>query len=113
MKWHEGRQGTGYRVLTLFESKRLKCDLHIIKVEAQGHVPEHLDAVGGDYEHHRVNMHMSAPQPKSIVYIGRTPIVRRIYRFRPDIQPHGVTRVRSWPMWILSFGWLKKVSIPT
>ncbi len=102
MSWKEGRQGTGYRVLKLFESKRLKCDVYILHFPEDSYAPTHVDPAPEGYEHHRINVVVSGA-PWTVV--GGVP--KRVQRFRPDIVPHHVNAVHG-DRWIFSVGWLRK-----
>jgi hypothetical protein len=121
-KWEEGRQG-GYEKLTIFSSKKLKCDLHLIRLKAFCCVPWHKDPVAAGFEHHRINLDLIRPSKGGVTKIAiheRTLATRpasRLYRFRPDLQYHEVSTVcdpdvRGESLLILSFGWLKKVKPP-
>lgn len=103
MNWKEGRQGTGYRTLKLFESKRLRCDVYILHFPEGSYAPTHVDAAPDGYEHHRINVVVSG-EPWRKVSGGRG---SRVCRFRPDIVPHHVSVSKS-DRWIFSVGWLRK-----
>jgi len=116
MKWKEGRQGDGYRVLTLFSSKRFKCDLHLVVVPSGSGVPWHLDPATDGYEHHRVNLTLQRPAAGGETWIDSPTAIsgiehqtKRLYRFRPDLARHVVTPVRAGKLALLSFGWLAKL----
>lgn len=105
MKWREGRQGTGYRVLTLWQKW---FDLHIIHYPVGAHIPLHVDPVNGS-EHHRVNIVLREALRGGIAYFDAIHVDRwcrsRIIKFRPDIVEHGVTKVREGSRIVLSIGW--------
>ena len=121
-KWKEGRQGTGYYKMKLFESKLLKFDVYILKMEENAnifpppHIPDHYDKVEG-YKHHRLNVILKRP-----IHGGRFRIQKkglywyefveghkkRMHYFRPDLEKHGVTFLLEGTRYVISIGWLTK-----
>lgn len=105
-----GRLGTGYRKMTLFSSKRLGCDLHILWFPRGSHTPVHVDPVS-DRRHYRANIVLKNAivgghfESSGVIY----KIDKRLYVFRPDIELHGVSRVAYGSRWVLSFGFVRKV----
>lgn len=96
-----GRQGTGYKTLTLFKTflpnwvrrvtKFVAVDCYIIVYPDGSHIPPHTDSVGVG-RHHRLNIILKRPLfggeficPKSFR------LFNRIYYFRPDEMEHAVT----------------------
>lgn len=111
--WKEGRQGGGYRKLTLLNCKRFKFDLHFISMPTGSSVPWHTDPSPEGHEHHRVNLTLRRPRSGGETWI-EAPFVmlrvpRRCYRFRPDLARHCVTPIEDGELWLLSFGWLSKL----
>lgn len=116
-KWKEGRQGTGYYKMKLFESKLLKLDVYILKMPPRSHVPLHTDPVKG-YKHHRFNFILQNAEiggylrlywnldDEEVWITNRKP---RYQYFRPDTQKHAVTLIEgSKSRYVLSIGWLTK-----
>ena len=109
MKWERGRQGEGYLKLTLFSSRLLKCDCHVIRLPQGSRVPPHRDPCPPGYEHHRVNITLRRAKKGGRTFFERPPHPRgRIYRFRPDVVHHWVTMVTEGSLWLFSVGWLKR-----
>ena len=113
--WEEGRQSGGYRKLTLAASKWLKFDCHLIVLPEGSEVPEHTDPAPGGYVHHRINITLTFAKRGGITWIRSLgdwdwplPMTDRIYRFKPSINPHGVMKVESGALRLLSIGWLRK-----
>lgn len=110
-KWITGRQNTGYEKFTLIFSKTLALDAYIIRIPMGVEVPTHTDTVTPNFSHHRVNITLRAARKGGLTYIednGKLIMAKWAYKFRPDIQPHRVTKVEEGELWILSFGWLTK-----
>jgi hypothetical protein len=102
VKWEMGRQGTGYRKLPLFQSKKLSCDAWLIDYPPDTHIPTHTDPVSGK-KHFRLNILLWGQDN----FRGKTIFSsKRIKLFRPDISPHSVERVASRRI-IFSIGWAR------
>ena len=114
-RWEHGRLGQGYSKLTLLYSTALNIDAYILVVPTCGVVPHHRDPVPNGFEHHRVNITLRKPKRGGITYIeaGNPGCYEagqgRMYRFRPDTRTHFVTAILKGQLWLLSFGWLRKV----
>jgi hypothetical protein len=100
LNWQEGRQGTGYRKLTLWQSALLSCDGYLIKYPSHSHIPTHTDPVPNK-KHYRLNILLKGEDKFKGDTIFST---KRIKFFRPDIMPHSVEEV-AVPRLILSIGW--------
>lgn len=118
-RWEHGRQGSGYKKLTLLSSKLLKFDVHILVIPEGVSVPVHRDPSPEGYGHHRVNITLRKPNAgghtfieegvnKSTGQATHKKYTDRWYRFRPDRQEHFVTRVLRGELRLLSIGWLSK-----
>lgn len=116
-RFKKGRQGGGYKVMTLFSSKRLKMDLILFLMPEGSELPEHTDPCARPgYEHHRANLILMAPKSGGITTVCDHESVRSFslgkrlvaYKFRPDKLRHGVTKVEKGKRVALSLGWLKK-----
>ena len=111
--WEEGRQGTGYFKMKLFESKRFKFDIYLIRFPKGSHIARHSDPAPEGYEHHRLNVKLKrADEGGEFIREYKTWDFRyaekRIEKFRPDIQEHYVTKITKGTRYILSIGWLKE-----
>lgn len=104
-----GRQRSGYFRLTLFSSKWLKWDAHVIYYPHGTGIPRHCDPspVKG-YRHHRVNIILKKPRgggvfntidPKAKLFLGR------VVYFSPEHEHH-LTECRGSGRMVISFGWL-------
>lgn len=116
MKWKEGRQGTGYKVLTLFKSERFKCDCHIIKYDVGAYIPQHTDPAPDGYVHKRINFvwrSLDCVGGRFFSY-GATilPIFKcgllGVFLFEPSELPHWVEKIERGKRWVFSLGWLKR-----
>ena len=108
--WSLGRQsnplfGDYYKMLLVRFSK---LELHIIKIPEGTKIKTHVDPVRG-FEHHRLNITLFRPRLGGHFYrSGGTHDDKRFIYFRPDRQLHGLTRVHSGTMILLSLGWVRK-----
>ena len=110
MNWTNGRQNSDYKKLKIFESKLLKMDMYLIKYDIGDWIPYHTDKVPGK-EHHRFNITLSQAQEggKFTTHHRTKPKLwtRRTILFRPDLEPHGVSKVRKGKRYVISIGWLR------
>ena len=105
MKWEEGRQGSGYFKCLLAQG--LSWDFYLLRYPKGAFIAGHTDPVEGK-EHHRVNLVLKKAKEGGQFWCrGRRTKARRLVKFRPDIQVHGVNEVRSGTRWVLSFGWVR------
>lgn len=107
MKWELGRQGTGYKKITLLENKAIiPFDLHVIKYDGGDYIPPHTDPVPyGD--HYRLNIVLWKSGKGGDFKCDRAILNwPRIKFFRPDIHEHSVTAVESGTRVVLSFGFI-------
>jgi len=110
-KWRDGRQRTGYRVMTLFSSHLLRCDIHLIWYGVGSRVPPHKDPVPNPrYRHHRFNVVLKKPKIGGYFRCAGPyyhSFDRRVIYFCPE-NTHSVTRVGGSSRVVISFGWLTK-----
>lgn len=110
-EWEEGRQGTGYKKLELFNrwkffSKR-KWDLYLLQYPVGSGIPKHRDLLP-DHKHYRLNIYLwnaesgGVPEHESVI-IGN----RFFTLFRPDLSLHSVSTVTKGTRYVLSFGFSK------
>ncbi len=122
--WEEGRQGTGYRKLTLFRGHRfLPFDCYLIDYPVGSSVPTHTDPVEGK-RHFRLNIllmgedvyggkslfktsSLFARDTSSLLSIVCRALRPHITFFRPDIMPHSVSTVSKRRL-VFSIGWAIK-----
>lgn len=102
MKWTDGRQNSGYSKLTLFSSKRLKCDAYILKIPAGVAIPQHVDFVP-NAKHHRINITLRGRISMWVVG-GYFSIGDWFSYFRPDRSHSAPAVVKD--TYLFSFGWL-------
>lgn len=105
--WQFGRQGTGYEVFTLINSKKLNFDCHLIRYPVGASIPAHVDPVSrGD--HYRLNIEIWRPKAGGELICSQSIWRRgRINLFRPDKAIHAVTEVKEGIRYVLSIGWVK------
>lgn len=103
MKWQQGRQGTGYEKLLLFQSRRLMCDVWLLRSSPGVAIPEHVDSVPG-YRHYRANV-ILRPALVGGRFLADDWIVNwsRLKIFRSD-KPHSVSAIDAGTRLVLSFG---------
>ena len=107
MNWIEGRQGSGYYKLKIFESKLLKMDCYILKYPEGSYIDVHKDPVPEPYEHHRLNVILKKAEKGGTFLLDYVEQTGRIHKFRPDIQEHNLHRIEKGIRYVLSIGWLK------
>ena len=107
LPWQQGRQGTGYNKIRLFESRRLMCDCYLLYYPEGSEIPLHTDAVQAG-KHYRLNL-MLKKAKKGGEFICESPIFKgwRVFLFRPDVSPHSVTKIESGYRVMLSVGWVR------
>lgn len=111
-RFKEGRQGTGYKTLTLFsvkvpvKIKLLGFDGHIIHYPDGSNIKPHKDTVQ-EGKHYRINLVLKRPErggkfgcEGKFINIGN-----RLFVFRPDIQEHFVSSCIGSRI-VLSIGWV-------
>lgn len=107
-KWDEGRQGSGYRVLTLVNNSQIKFDMHLIHYPEKSSIPPHKDPANFQQRHYRLNIEVKRPK-KGGQFECEQCIFRwwRIALFRPDEQQHSVTQIEEGTRMVFSIGWLR------
>lgn len=108
--WQDGRQGGGYSKLTIWQSKRFKFDVYLLKLPLGSKVQWHTDPAPYGFEHHRINVELrSARRGGHTVFerSGKFQVAKRAYHFRPDKEQHFVSPVLDGSILMLSIGWLK------
>lgn len=105
-RWADGRQGSGYKIMYLWN---WKFDVVLIRFPYRTHAPSHKDEVPGR-NHHRINIELRKPHKGSDFSIDAKYIVfkaPRIVWFRPDLGGHALSKNLSTRKncWLLSIGW--------
>ncbi len=117
LRWIDGRQGGGYERMLLLRSAWFKFDFYLLRLPTGAIVQPHIDRVPDGFEHHRINITLRSARSGGVTFIDPKPVSRerstydiapKHYRFRPDIQRHGVNKVLEGSVLLLSFGWLKR-----
>ncbi|MEL7296194.1 MAG: 2OG-Fe(II) oxygenase [Pseudomonadota bacterium] len=111
LRWRSGRQQTGYEKMLLgINPFIVPWDCYLLRYKEGAEIPSHTDPVDGR-KHYRVNVVLSEAEDGG-EFECDTPIFasRRIKFFRPDQQPHSVSRVNAGTRYVLSFGWVLKAT---
>jgi hypothetical protein len=109
--WTEGRQGSGYFKLKLFESKRFKFDIYLLKFPFASYINWHTDPSIDGYEHHRLNIVLKKAKGGRFMINDQFHYFEsngRFNYFRPDIQEHAVSIIYKGTRYVLSIGWLRR-----
>lgn len=108
-KWTYGRQNSGYKKFTFFSSKKLRCDMHLLKFETGSFISMHLDPVEIGYDHYRLNIILKNAKKGGKFLISKCIFSNsRVKFFRPDEELHGVTLVTEGTRYVLSIGWVRR-----
>jgi hypothetical protein len=100
-RWLPGRQGTGYQKRPLLQLWFL--DAYLLRFPEGSHVPEHTDQVLG-CRHWRLNLVLRRALRGGEFVCGRAWRLGRLALFRPDTEPHSVTRIDEGTRYVLSLG---------
>lgn len=107
--FEEGRQGTGYLKLKLFEFRKiLKSDCYLLKFPEGSSIGEHVDPVS-EGKHYRLNVVLKRPAVGGLLFC-ESPIFRlgeRVCFFRPDVSKHSVSKIEKGSRWVFSLGFLR------
>jgi len=111
-KWTPGRQGGGYRIAYLWN---WLFDLVLIHYPTGSYIHWHTDPVPKGLKHFRLNIVLVKANGGDFYCrtVSLNPEgedgtfwkVGRFVLFRPDIQPHRVSKIVSGERWVLSIGW--------
>lgn len=112
-KWEEGRQGTGYEKLQLWNRwkyfSKYKWDLYLLRYRVGAGIPLHRDPLES-HQHYRLNIYLWNAKAGGVPYHDSTIFNNRFFTlFRPDISIHKVTPVKEGVRYVLSFGFSKRV----
>ena len=111
LKWEKGRQNTGYDKLLLMANPFvIPFDCYLLRFPEGSEIPPHRDPVKSG-RHYRLNIILKR-SPGGGEFVCGDPIfqTRRIKFFRSDLSTHSVTRVVGGPRYVLSVGWILRVS---
>lgn len=104
-RWGEDVYGTGYRLFTLFFSKRLGIDCYLFHYKEGSYIPKHKDPSAGG-RMYRLNIELVKAKKggqfvcKKMIWQWRD----RIYFFRADDSYHYVTPIEEGTRWVFSIG---------
>jgi len=102
--WSEGRQGSGYYVMPLICSNRLRFDSYILKFPDKSYIDDHKDPVEKGI-HVRINIVIKKPSAGGVFACEKTILnLPRLKIFRPDKYNHSVSEVFGKPRIVLSVG---------
>jgi hypothetical protein len=102
--WTKGRLGNGYEKLCL--CKFLFFDMYFLRFPLDSYIDTHTDPVPKG-RHFRLNIVLKKSKLGGVFVCDDAMInTPRIKYFRPDIQPHGVSPIRSGNRFVLSIGWI-------
>ena len=113
IKWEEGRQKGGYLKFKLFQSKKFKFDIYILKFPVGSFVPPHTDPAVKGYKHFRLNVILKNAKEGGVFSIMsktfnfKSKFFGRINFFRPDKHVHRVSKVKIGTRYVLSIGFLR------
>ncbi len=119
-KFKDGRQGTGYKVWTIYESLEKGIDLHLIYYPKGSYIPMHRDPlpIEFDAEKYRIErtnvLLWDCKKGGNFVYENMIrhkaikSFLGRVTKFDPSIIKHSVTMVREGSRLVLSFGKIKE-----
>jgi hypothetical protein len=102
-KWVDGREGTGYQILTLVRTSILPFDCYIIRYPTGSYMPPHRDKVKGK-KHYRLNLILRRARGGEFVVKNAIFRSSRLNIFRPDLETHSVTKVESGTRYVFSIG---------
>jgi len=105
LPWQDGRQGTGYKKIRMFESKRLRADCYLLYYPTGTEIPVHVDRVLGN--HYRLNIILKQAKAGGEFQCAKNICsFWRIRFFRSDFG-HSVSKITSGYRLLLSFGWVR------
>ena len=108
LRWQTGRQQSGYQKRLLIRCRWLfKFDIYLLKFPFGSEIASHTDEVIGG-RHFRLNLILKHAQ-KGGEFICSKGILNcsRLKLFRPNITPHGVSKVLLGTRLVLSIGWVR------
>lgn len=112
-KWEEGRQGTGYEKLQLWNRWKYfspyKWDLYLLRYKEGSGIPRHKDPLE-KHKHYRLNIYLWNAKAGGVPEHDETIISNRFFTlFRPDLHTHSVSTVTKGTRYVLSFGFSKLI----
>lgn len=115
-KWEKGQENTGYYRMVLFHSKKLQCEIALVKFPEMSYQPKKID-IFPKKENYRLNftlkhaksgglmkLHSRHKGFKASHTIGKD---KRKVLFRPDIGQHEICRVTKGSRYDIYLGWTK------
>ena len=105
-KWGNDIHNTGYRIFTLFYSRKLRSDLYLFHYPQGSWIPKHKDPAKYG-PHFRLNLEIVRPK-KGGVFKCQNVVFScfngRLFLFRADANYHSVSKIEEGSRWVLSFG---------
>jgi len=108
-RWQNGRQQSGYdKMLILWGLLPLPFDIYLIRYRLGSYIKPHVDKVKSG-KHYRLNIVLKQSKAGGDFICSECIInTKRIKLFRPDLNEHSVTEVKSGTRYILSIGLVRK-----
>lgn len=108
-RWQQGRQKSGYdKMLLLYGLLPIPFDIYLIRYREGSFIAAHTDKVVSG-KHFRLNIVLKKCKEGGEFKCTNSIIdTARIKLFRPDINEHSVTEVKSGNRYILSIGWINR-----
>lgn len=112
IKWEPGRQGTGYLKKLLWFGptpfSTVWFDAYLLKFPVGSDIPWHVDSVKPGEKHYRLNVYLKGAKRGGEFLCKKPPLFNGGFFqvFRPDINPHMVTKIEEGTRYVLSIGWV-------
>ncbi|MCG7562843.1 2OG-Fe(II) oxygenase [Pseudoalteromonas sp. McH1-42] len=106
-RWESGRQDSGYDKMLLGGAIwPIKFDCYLIHFPAGSEIKQHVDQVTSG-KHYRLNIILKhAKQGGEFICQNTLLNWSRVKLFRPDTEPHAVSRITEGSRYVLSIGWV-------
>ncbi|MEC4089178.1 MULTISPECIES: 2OG-Fe(II) oxygenase [Pseudoalteromonas] len=106
-RWESGRQDSGYDKMLLGGAIwPIKFDCYLIHFPAGSEIKQHVDQVTSG-KHYRLNIILKhAKQGGEFICQNTLLNWSRVKLFRPDKEPHAVSRITEGSRYVLSIGWV-------
>jgi len=103
-RWGNDKFDTGYRIFTIFYSKKFRWDTYLFHYKEGSHIPKHKDP-SKHGRHFRFNIELKKAEQGG-KFICQNVIFKwwRFCLFRADSNYHRVTTIEKGSRWVLSFG---------
>lgn len=96
LKWKNGRQDGGYKIIRLFQSKWLKMDSYFIYYQEGSEIQKHVDQVP-EGKHYRINIELVKAKLGGRFQLEGKPKFKlwRAVCFCPSEQVHSVSQIKK------------------